>query len=260
MRPTSIAEELDLAAASLEGSPAQAILEWAFGRFEKVVLVASFQAESSVLIDLAAKMGRPFEILTLDTGRLPQATHDLIDTVRARYEVPIRLVYPDQGEVAEMTATHGTNLFRQSVANRHLCCGIRKTQPLRRSLIGYDAWLTGLRRDQSPTRSNVPVVQADKDKGGIAKVAPLVKWSHDDVWGYIHEHGLPVNSLYNDGYTSIGCEPCTRATTPGEDERAGRWWWEEGAVKECGINFDVSGNVIPAKHDPVLEDTALGDK
>ena len=135
-----------------------------------------------------------------------------------------------------MVNSHGTNLFYESVENRRLCCDVRKSRPLERALRGYDAWITGLRRDQAPTRANTRVVDIDVEHGGIPKIAPLAAWSKAQVWDYMRTHDLPYHSLYDHGYTSIGCAPCTRATRAGEDERAGRWWWEVGGVKECGLH------------------------
>jgi len=183
-------------------------------------------------------------VLTLDTGRLPQETHDLIDRIRARYGIAIELLQPDVAEVKDMVATYGTNLFYQSAELRRRCCEVRKSRPLEFALRGYDAWITGLRREQSATRAQVRAVTADQLHGGIAKVAPLAAWSKTDVWDYIRANDVPYNSLYESGYTSIGCAPCTRATAKGEDERAGRWWWEQNEVKECGLHWNEKGNAL----------------
>lgn len=241
----SAEEELSQAALGLEGKDPQDVLAWTFARFQRVALVASFQADSSVLIDMAVKLRPDLEVITLDTGRLPQETHDAIDRVRERYLIPVRIVSPDPAEVAVMTAQHGTNLFRSSVELRQLCCAVRKDHPLEKVLTEYEAWITGLRRDQSPTRANTPLVAVDNRHGGIAKVAPLAAWTKAQVWQYIRANDVPHHGLYDQGYTSFGCAPCSRATQPGEDERAGRWWWErDGDVKECGIHFDASGRIV----------------
>lgn len=213
------------------------ILARAYGEFERVALVASFQAESGVLIDMACRLGLEPEVLTLDTGRLPAETHDVIEEFRSRYPVRIHVLHPDPAEVEAMTSAHGTELFRDSVELRLHCCDVRKSRPLTRALSGYEAWITGVRRQQSATRAATPVVESDPEHGGIAKIAPLADWSHDQVWGYIRANGVPVHALYASGYTSIGCAPCTRATEPGEDERAGRWWWEIDGIKECGLHW-----------------------
>ena len=230
------AAELASASASLDGAAPEAVLAWAYQRFPRVALVASFQAESIVLIDMACRLGHAVEVITLDTGRLPQETHDLIDTVRRRFPVRVRLVSPDPEELAEMTGAHGMNLFYLSAELRHLCCDIRKTRPLGRALAGYDAWITGLRREQASSRSSTPLVAPDPAHGGMVKVAPLVHWTGTQVREHLRAHDLPHHALYDQGYTSIGCAPCTRATRSGEDERAGRWWWETDTVKECGLH------------------------
>ena len=215
----------------------QVVLRQTYESFSRVVIVASFQAESSVIIDMAAKIRPDLRVLTLDTGRLPPQTHDMIDRVRKRYRIAVDIVAPDADEVGQMVGVHGSNLFRESVELRRLCCDVRKSRPLSRVLQGYDAWITGVRREQAATRANTQTVSADEEHGGIARVAPLAGWSKSQVWDYIREHDLPYHSLYDQGYTSIGCAPCTRATAAGEDERAGRWWWEQDGVKECGLHW-----------------------
>jgi thioredoxin-dependent adenylylsulfate APS reductase len=202
-----------------------------------VAVVASFQAESSVLIDMAWRINRGVRVVTLDTGRLPQQTHDMIDRVRDRYGIEVHVVAPHADEVGDLVERHGVNLFYRSPAMRRLCCEVRKSRPLARALAGYDAWVTGLRRQQADTRSHTAVIAPDLEHDGLTKIAPLATWSKNQVWDYIRQHELPYHALYDLGYTSIGCEPCTRATTAGEDDRAGRWWWEEGQVKECGIHW-----------------------
>jgi len=230
----SVAERAEVAA----GATPEAVLRWAFETFPRVVIVASFQAESSVLIDMAARIRPGANVLTLDTGRLPQQTHDMIDRVRDRYGIDVQVVSPDAAELAQMVGVHGANLFYQAPEMRRLCCDVRKSRPLSRALASYDAWITGLRREQAATRAETPVVAADREHEGLTKIAPLAAWSKDQVWAYIRDNDLPYHSLYDLGYTSIGCAPCTRATTPGEDERAGRWWWEsDSEVKECGLHW-----------------------
>jgi len=213
------------------------VLREAYATYERVAIVASFQAESSVLIDMASTIRPDLRVLTLDTGRLPQETHDMIDRVRQRYGIAIDVIIPGPADVEEMVRAHGVNLFYESVELRRLCCDVRKSRPLARALRGYDAWITGVRREQAATRAHTQVVTVDAEHGGIAKIAPLAGWTKQQVWDYIREHDLPYHSLYDSGYTSIGCAPCTRATTAQEDERAGRWWWEQGEVKECGLHW-----------------------
>lgn len=233
----------ELAADDQEGRRPEEVLEWAYRTFRRVAIVASFQAESSVLIHMAASIVERPEVVTLDTGRLPEETHDLIDRVRQRYPIRLHVQAPDPVEVAELVAAGGPNLFRRSVELRERCCDVRKVRPLTRALEGFDAWVTGLRRDQSAGRRRTPVVQTDAAHGGIAKIAPLVAWRRDEVWAYIRDHRLDAHALYERGYASIGCAPCTRPIEPGEDERAGRWWWEESDVKECGLHLTDAGLV-----------------
>lgn len=213
------------------------VLRWAYETFPRMAIVASFQAESSVLIDMASRIRPDVSVLTLDTGRLPQATHDMIDRVRDRYSIDVQVVAPDAADLQYMVGRHGVNLFYTSPDLRRLCCEVRKSRPLARALHSFDAWVTGVRRQQAATRAETAVVALDPEHMGLTKIAPLAAWSKDQVWAYIREHELPYHALYDQGYTSIGCAPCTRATTAGEDERAGRWWWEQNEVKECGLHW-----------------------
>ena len=223
---------------------AEELMRWTYASFERVALVASFQAESGVLIDMACRLHTKPEVLTIDTGRLPQQTHDVMAAFQQRYPIRLRVLSPDPEEVETMTRDHGVNLFRDTVAMRTLCCDVRKARPLARALRGYDAWITGVRREQAATRAATAVVAEDAMHGGIAKIAPLAGWSRVRVHGYLEAHGIPRNALYDSGYSSIGCAPCTRATVAGEDERAGRWWWERDASKECGLHRAPA--VVPA--------------
>ena len=229
-----VAQELP----SFEEQTAEDVLGWALGEFHsRIAISASFQAESMVIIDLATKIRPDVRIFTLDTGRLPQETHELIDQVRHRYDIKIDVHVPDTARVQAMVRQHGMNLFTRHQTLRMLCCHIRKVEPLRRALEGLDAWVAGLRREHAANRAGTPKVMIDNEHGGIVKINPLADWTRDQVWDYIRTNKVPYNALYDRGYTSIGCEPCTRATAPGEDERAGRWWWEEsGGLKECGLH------------------------
>ena len=229
---------------ALEQLPTEGILCWAFDKFSpKLALACSFQAEESVLIDMMHRMrGADFRIFTLDTGRLNQETYDCMDAIRQRYGVSVEVYFPDAEKVQNMVRSHGLNLFYNSVELRKLCCGIRKVEPLKRALKELNAWMTGLRREQAVTRSEVRKIELDKEHGQIVKINPLVDWSYDQVWNYIREHKVPYNRLHNQGYPSIGCAPCTRAVKPGEDLRAGRWWWENPDTKECGLH--VSSDVL----------------
>ena len=227
----------------LAGRRPEEVLEWAYRTYGRVAIVASFQAESSVLIHMASSIVERPEVITLDTGRLPEETFGVIERIQRRYPIRLHVQTPDPDEVAELVTSDGPNLFRDSVEQRKRCCEIRKVRPLKRALEGFDAWVTGLRRDQSTSRRDTPMVQTDHAHGGIAKVAPLVDWTRDQVWAYIREHELDYHELYDRGYASIGCAPCTRAVEQWEDERAGRWWWEQSEVKECGLHVTEHGLV-----------------
>ena len=204
-----------------------------------------------VLTDFIARRFRGIEIFTLDTGRLPEATHALMRELADRYDLSIRIYYPDAGELGRYFAAHGPNAFFDSVDLRKACCGVRKVQPLRRALAGKQAWITGLRREQSPTRTDIAVQEFDADHG-LQKFNPLFDWTRKDVWSYIRDNGLPYNALHDEGYASIGCAPCTRAITAGEDERAGRWWWENPDTKECGLH-PVKDRVVRAANPEIDE-------
>lgn len=220
-----------------EGKEPREVLEWALHTFHpRIALASSFSAEDIVLIDMLRRINPEAKIFTLDTGRLHQKTYDLVDEVKQRFGVKVDVYYPDTSSVEEMVGEHGVNLFYTSVPLRTLCCQIRKVKPLNRALHGLDAWITGLRREQSITRADVKKVEVDEAHGGIVKTNPLADWTHDQVWAYIKEKNVPYNKLHDQGYASIGCEPCTRPIEPGEDLRAGRWWWERGTSKECGIH------------------------
>ena len=199
------------------------------------VLASSFGAEDMVLVDLIARDALPIGIFTLDTGRLPEQTLALIDRVRDRYVVPVDVFSPAAERLQPFVRTHGVNAFYQSVDLRKTCCAIRKAEPLARALSGKKAWITGLRREQSITRRDVPYREFDTEHG-LAKFNPLVDWTEEDVWAYIRSREVPYNALHDQGYRSIGCAPCTRAVEPGEDVRAGRWWWEDPEHKECGLH------------------------
>ncbi|MEX0426666.1 phosphoadenylyl-sulfate reductase [Nocardioides sp. DS6] len=201
------------------------------------VLANAFGPESMVMTDLIARHGLDIGIFSLDTGRLPEETHALAHSVRQRYGPIVEMVSPDAQEVAAWTAEHGPNGFYDSVEQRHGCCAVRKVAPLRRVLAGKRAWITGLRREQAPTRRGLDEVAWDEEHG-LHKVNPMLDWTTDQVWAYIHDHAVPYNTLHDHGYTSIGCAPCTRAVAPGEDVRAGRWWWELDSVKECGLHLN----------------------
>ena len=192
------------------------------------------------ILDLATCAHPQVRVFTLDTGRLPQETYEMMDIVKERYGIAVEVVRPDAAEVARMVAERGLDLFYESVENRRLCCEIRKVRPLGRKLAGLQAWATGLRREQSADRSATPKVQL---VDGRVKISPLADWTEAQVERYIEERGVPVHPLYERGYASIGCAPCTRALEPGENGRAGRWWWEQDEKKECGIHVTAEGLV-----------------
>jgi thioredoxin-dependent adenylylsulfate APS reductase len=225
---------------ALDRSSAEDVLTWALETFHpRFAIASSFQAESMVMIDLATRIRPDVRVFTIDTGRLPQETHTLIDQIRHRYDIKVDVLHPDHARVQAMVRQHGMNLFQRHQTLRMLCCHIRKVEPLRRALEDLEAWATGLRRDQAETRSAVAKVEIDETHNRIVKVNPLADWSAGDVWDYIRAERLPYNELYDRGYTSIGCAPCTRAVSPGEDERSGRWWWEDSAFKECGLHQEM---------------------
>ncbi len=224
---------------TLTRQSAQDVLAWAQEEFgESVTLALSLGAEDVVLLDMLSKSGKPARAFVLDTGRLHQETYDLLGRVKARYRnVEISVYFPQTSQIEQLVSSNGPNSFYESVDNRRECCRIRKVEPLARALSGVDAWITGLRRVQSVTRAETPIVEADEAHGGILKVNPLTNWSEDDVWSYIRANGVPYHPLHDNGYPSIGCAPCTRAIEPGEDIRAGRWWWENPEHKECGLHI-----------------------
>jgi thioredoxin-dependent adenylylsulfate APS reductase len=223
--------------ADLERRPAGELLAWAIRSFgRRFAVVTSFQAEGMVALDLARRVDPGVRVLTLDTGRLPEETFEVIEAVRTGLGLDVEVVASDPDEVAAMVARNGPNLFRQDPALRRLCCHVRKVAPLARALTGLDAWATGVRREGGPTRAGTPKVELDAAHGGIVKLNPLADWTREQVWDHVRANHLPVNPLYGRGYTSIGCAPCTRPTRPGEDERAGRWWWEADPARECGLH------------------------
>lgn len=220
----------------IQAMTAEDIVRWALGRFSRrIVLASSFGAEDVVLIDLLVKTDPTARVVTLDTGRLPQETYNVMDVVRERYGVTIEVFFPNANDVENMVVEKGLNLFYHSIENRQLCCGVRKREPLGRALSGLEAWMTGLRRDQNVTRADVRRLEWDEEHQ-LIKVNPLADWSWDEVWTYIRDHHVPYNALHDRGFPSIGCAPCTRAIQPGEDLRAGRWWWEHPETKECGLH------------------------
>lgn len=219
-----------------KGLSAQDIIKLAYAEFvNRVTFATSLGEEDQVITDIISRVAPKMEIFTLDTGRLFQETYDLIAKTQKRYPMPIKIFYPDTKAVEDMVRSKGINLFYESIDNRKLCCGIRKVEPLRRALSNVDAWMTGLRREQAVTRNNLEIFELDEANNKI-KINPLADWLLADVHKYIKENNVDVNPLHAKGFVSIGCAPCTRAINPGEDIRAGRWWWEQPEQKECGLH------------------------
>ena len=213
----------------------QAVLAAAVRDFSPVVFANSLGAEDMVLTDIIARHRIGIPMFSLDTGRLPQETYELMQELRKQYAVPLQLYFPDQALVEGYVAQHGINGFYDSVEKRKGCCFVRKVEPLRRALAGKGAWVTGMRRDQAVTRGTLEVSSWDTDNG-LQKFNPLLDWTNKEVWAYIRKHEVPYNKLHDQFYPSLGCAPCTRSVTPGEDIRAGRWWWENPESKECGLH------------------------
>ena len=241
-----------------EGEEPEVLLEWAIEHFSpRLGISTAFQIDGVVLIDMAYRLDREIRVFSVDTGRLPPETHELILQLRDRYPgLNLEVVEPDEEHVRRLVGMKGLDLFRESVENRLLCCNIRKVQPLTRHLATLDAWITGLRRDQWATRTNIRKVEIDHDHGAIVKLNPLAEWTEDEVWEYVRERELPYNTLYDKGYSSIGCAPCTRAVAPGEPSRSGRWWWESNAPKECGIHCAVESGGLEHELHAIIGEAA----
>lgn len=217
----------------------QEALQWASDTLHpKIAKASSFGAEDAAITHMMIKINPKFRFFTLDTGRLPQETYDIMDELKKQYGISFEVLFPDTAEVEQMVQEKGMNLFYDSVENRKLCCEIRKVHPTNRILKTLDGWITGLRNDQTKNRQDAKMFELDESHGGILKVNPIINWSWDQVWNYIKENKIPYNKLLDKGYPSIGCEPCTRAIKEGEDLRAGRWWWEQDSNKECGLHVD----------------------
>ena len=221
---------------ALKGLDAEGILKWTSEKFgSRTALATSFGAEDQVLTDLWAGIGRPARFFTLDTGRFFQETYDVMHATMKRYELQLEVYAPDADKLAQLIEADGPNLFYESLEKRKACCSIRKTMPLLRALNGLEAWITGLRKDQSITRTETKAIEWD-EVHGLYKICPLHNWTEDQVWAYIREQKVPFNALHEKGFRSIGCAPCTRAVAQGEDLRAGRWWWEVPEHRECGLH------------------------
>ncbi len=202
----------------------------------KIALASSLGAEDQVLTHMVLSIDLSVKIFTLDTGRLFPETYDLIDRTNSRFNFKMEVCFPAAKKVEKMVREKGINLFYESIQNRKQCCYIRKIEPLHRALEGYEMWITGLRKDQSITRNDNSLVELDENNHGLIKLNPLINWTEKMVWNYIEEYNIPYNKLHDQGFPSIGCQPCTRAVEPGEDVRSGRWWWEHPQHKECGLH------------------------
>ena len=220
-----------------EFKDAEGLLQWATVHFSKALTIASsFGPEDMVVLDLLLAQDPTARVFLLDTGRLHQETYDLVERARLRYRRDFEVYVPDTQALEDLLRKQGPNGFYESIEARKACCYVRKVEPLGRALQGVQAWVTGQRREQSQTRTQLAFVEEDGAHGGILKLNPLADWSEAQVWDYIRAHKLPTNQLHDQGFPSIGCAPCTRAVKPGEDVRAGRWWWENPEQKECGLH------------------------
>lgn len=228
-----LAQQLDK---NFAGKQPEEILAYFLEEYKgHIALASSLGIEDQVLTAMICGICPTTKIFTLDTGRLFPETYSLIERTNLTYGIKIQLYFPDYHRVEAMVAEHGVNLFYESIEKRRMCCHIRKLEPLKRAFGELKVWICGLRHDQSVTRSENRTVEWD-EQNGLLKVNPLIDWSEQRVWEYIRAHGVPYNKLHDQGFPSIGCQPCTRAVKPGEDIRAGRWWWEDPQHKECGLH------------------------
>ncbi|MCP4004912.1 MAG: phosphoadenylyl-sulfate reductase [bacterium] len=228
---------------------AEKVLEWGFERFApRIALSASFGSpEGLVILDLMHKIDPKLtRVFTIDTGRLHQETYNLMDRVRDRYDMEVEVYFPNPESVQSMVRKDGLNLFYETADKRKQCCAVRKVEPLERAMADLDAWIAGLRSGQSVTRENVANIEVDEVHDGRIKFNPLAAWTRSDVLDYVNRNSVPINALHAEGYPSVGCAPCSRAIREGEDERAGRWWWESEENRECGIHvgYEDSGSGI----------------
>lgn len=208
----------------------------------KLVIASSLGLEDQVITHMATTINPQVRVFVLDTGRLHDETYRVLADTKKKYDVAYEIYFPNTTAVQDMVNAKGINLFYDNVENRKTCCAVRKVEPLNRALQTADAWITGLRQGQSQTRTKMHAVEWDASHN-MVKINPLIHWNEADVWAYIHKHNVPYNSLHDKGFPSIGCAPCTRAIEPGEDLRAGRWWWEEPQHKECGLHV-IDGKLV----------------
>ena len=230
--------KIDLIQAEYAHKSPQQILRYALSQFDNIAISFS-GAEDVVLIDMASKITKNFQVFSLDTGRLHPETYQFLDRVREHYDLKLEILFPDAQQVQQLVQEKGLFSFYQD--GHKECCSIRKVMPLRRQLKTLDAWITGQRKDQSPdTRADIPIIQNDTafstPDRNIVKFNPLANWTSETVWKYIRYHNVPYNKLHEQGFISIGCQPCTRPVLPNQHEREGRWWWENPSSKECGLH------------------------
>lgn len=212
------------------------VLDYMFNSFNgRVGFSTSLGLEDQIITHMLSSINKSAYVFTLDTGRLFPETYDLLDLTSKKYDMKIDVFFPDAVKVQEMVNSKGINLFYDSIENRKLCCSIRKVEPLKLAFSGLDAWVSGIRRGQAPTRKDMQMVEWDNNYN-LIKINPLIDWSESQVWDYVHNNSVPYNRLHDKGFPSIGCQPCTRAIMKGEDIRAGRWWWENPDTRECGLH------------------------
>ena len=238
-------QELEILRTQSQNLDTRQFLRWALQKFPSAAFATSLGAEDQALLWLLQETDLEIKVFSLDTGRLPEETYDLLQRNKAFFRLPIKTYSPDAAELEALIAQGGPNLFYESLDKRKSCCAVRKVAPLKRALKGHSAWITGMRRNQSSTRLGLERLEWD-EANGIYKLNPLADWSHTDVWDLIEREHLPYNALHDKGYPSLGCAPCTRAVKPGDDERSGRWWWENPENKECGIHVQ-NAEAAPAR-------------
>lgn len=228
--------EIELLNEKLKNKSPEEVIEYFIKLFgNRIALSSSLGAEDQVLTHMVCNIDKNARVFTLDTGRLFPETYELIDKTNKQYNIHIEIFFPDHQQVESMVKEKGINLFYDSIENRKLCCNVRKIEPLKRAFAGLDAWICGLRKDQSVTRFYSKLVEWD-DVNKLVKINPLINWTEQQVWDYIRKNNVPYNTLHDKNFPSIGCQPCTRAIATGEEVRAGRWWWEQPEQRECGLH------------------------
>jgi len=241
MLPPEIDKQIKEFNEHFANATAEEVLSFLFEKYDnKMAFATSLGAEDQVLTHMLAEVSKNTRIFTLDTGRLFPETLDLLDKTNKRYNININVFFPDASEVESMVNKKGINLFYDSIKNRKECCHIRKIIPMQRALQDVEVWVSGLRSEQSVTRQDLELAQWD-DKFNLIKISPLRSWGEKQIWDFIHDNDIPYNKLHDKGFPSIGCQPCTKAISQGEDVRAGRWWWEQPEMKECGLHQKSEG-------------------